>query len=129
MYAHNAVKYIKPGDIVVIAAVVLSASLLFLCTALGKNGSTVHIECFADGTQYSLSLGENTQREISANGYHLTVTVSSGQVFVSESDCPGHDCMARGKVSAAGGIIVCAPARVVISITGEGENGYDAVAG
>ena len=48
--------------------------------------------------------------------YHLTVRICGGSVSVSESDCPGQDCVRTGSISRAGQSIVCLPAQVVISL-------------
>ena len=48
--------------------------------------------------------------------YHLTVRICGGSVRVSESDCPGQDCVRTGSISRAGQSIVCLPAQVVISL-------------
>ena len=72
---------------------------------------------------------KNREIIIENNGILLTVTVSSGTAFVSSSSCPDGICVATGKISKSGQIIVCAPANVAVWIEDGGENGYDAVTG
>ena len=50
------------------------------------------------------------------NGYTLTVRAADGALAVTESDCPGQDCVRTGSISRAGQSIVCLPAQVVISL-------------
>lgn len=62
------------------------------------------------------------------NGYTLTVTAAGGAVSVTQSDCPGQDCVHSGAVSRAGQSIVCLPARIVVELVGAAD-GYDLVTG
>ena len=60
--------------------------------------------------------------------YHLTVTLNKTGVRVSESDCPGQDCVHTGTITRAGQSIVCLPEQVVVQLSG-GGSGPDAVLG
>lgn len=60
--------------------------------------------------------------------YHLTVTLDKAGVRVSESDCPGQDCVHTGTITRAGQSIVCLPEQVVVQLSG-GGSGPDAVLG
>ena len=51
-----------------------------------------------------------------------------GAVSVTQSDCPGQDCVHSGAVSRAGQSIVCLPARIVVELVGAAD-GYDLVTG
>ena len=69
-------------------------------------------------------------------GYTLTLSPSYSDlpfspewsVRVSDSDCPGQDCVHTGAISRAGQSIVCLPAQVVISLVGTASD-VDAVLG
>ena len=61
--------------------------------------------------------------------YHLTVTLNKTGVRVSESDCPGQDCVHTGTITRAGQSIVCLPEQVVVQLSGGGTGGPDAVLG
>ena len=50
---------------------------------------------------------------------HNTVTIRSGTVSVTKSDCPNHDCERFGAVSRPPQSILCIPHRLVVRITGE----------
>ena len=58
----------------------------------------------------------------------LTVAAAGGAVSVTQSDCPGQDCVHSGAVSRAGQSIVCLPARIVVELVGAAD-GYDLVTG
>ena len=62
--------------------------------------------------------------------YTNVVTVSGGSVHISESDCPGEDCVHNGSISSVGRSIVCLPNRVEVRIIGApDENEVDFVVG
>lgn len=55
-----------------------------------------------------------------------TVTIQNGAIAVTQSDCPGGDCIQTGW-AAGGQPIVCLPHRLVVQFSGGG--GPDAVTG
>lgn len=53
--------------------------------------------------------------------YQNTISVSGGKIRISQSDCPGEDCVHSGAISAPGRSIVCLPNRVEIRVTGASD--------
>lgn len=111
----------KPLDALVLAAVIalaVAAALLFygpktgsgrLTAVITQHGQTVRrIDLPVPDKELTVPLDDGT--------YHLTVRICGGSVRVSESDCPGQDCVRTGPISRAGQSIVCLPAQVVISL-------------
>lgn len=111
----------KPLDALVLAAVIALAvitALLFygpktgsgrLTAVITQHGQTVRrIDLTGLDKELVVPLDDGT--------YHLTVRVSDGSVSVSDSDCPGQDCVRTGPISRAGQSIVCLPAQVVIAL-------------
>ena len=83
----------------------------------------------ADGQELDrLPLAQFGTHTYANNGYTLTVTAAGGAVSVTQSDCPGQDCVHSGAVSRAGQSIVCLPARIVVELVGAAD-GYDLVTG
>ncbi len=60
--------------------------------------------------------------------YHLTVTLDKTGAAVTDSDCPGQDCLHTGRITRAGQSIVCLPEQVVITLAGT-DPGPDVVLG
>ena len=54
-----------------------------------------------------------------------TITVSDGEVRMTHADCPDQICVKTGGISHSGQSIVCAPNRVVVSITGGDSDDSD----
>ena len=64
-----------------------------------------------------LPLSVDTETEIP--GTHALLTISRGGASITENDCPNKICIKTGFVSDAGGVIVCAPNKIVVRISGE----------
>ena len=106
----------KPLDAVVVLAVVLLA----VGTALleGSLTATVkHRGQVVAQVELSSLPGEKT---IAIDGtYHLTVILDKTGAAVTDSDCPGRDCVHTGRITRAGQSIVCLPEQVVVTLEGK----------
>ena len=53
--------------------------------------------------------------------YSNTITITDRRVAITESNCPGMDCVHSGFINSMGRSIVCLPNKVEIRIVGESE--------
>lgn len=106
----------RKGDILAIATVVLIAVLVALCF-LPKNGDvSVIAEVYQGGNLVkSVSLDENTSFVISGK-YINTIIVENGKIAITESNCPGEDCVHSGAIHATGRSLVCLPNEVEVRV-------------
>lgn len=118
-------------DFIIIAAVCAVALSLFALPFLRPEGSTVKVS-IREGAKTTVvrecELSEDQSFELENNGITLKVVIEGGEVFVSHSDCEDRVCVNSGRISKAGQSIICAPAGVVISVSG-GETNEDISAG
>lgn len=112
----------RPADAVVLALIAAAALALLAVTLIPARGGEVLITC-ADGSEARYPLGEDRTVELSSRGITLRVEIAAGEVRVAQSDCPGQDCRKTGSIRRAGDVIVCAPAGVVVRITGGQSDG------
>ena len=123
---------LRSGDIVIIAAVLAAAGILSAaCAAAGRTDAAGSFAVITtpDGTR-ELPLSTDTALKLEGNGHTLTAVISGGGIYVKESDCPDGVCVAEGKASLPGEMIVCLPAGIMITIKGgQQPEGFDAVAG
>ncbi len=120
---------IKTGDKVVIAALLLTAAVLFvLSLALGGEAGGTAVVSVAGEEYARLPLSADTVYTVDTDGGHNVIVVSGGEVFMQQADCPDGHCMAQGSVSRTGEVIVCLPNRVTVTVEGADE-GLDAVVG
>lgn len=115
----------KRLDIVIYAFVFLVAVLLLLIGT--KNETDASLSVSVSGAETVYSLNEERTFELNNNGISVNVEIKNGSVRVYESSCPDKVCVASGKISKVGQIIVCAPAELSLKIIGNGEGEYDAI--
>ena len=132
----------KPLDALVAAVVIALAVVTALLFYLPKTGGgdQLTLVITVGGQEQSRTpvtqLPDGPVRIEGRGSYTLTLSPSYSDlpfspewsVRVSDSDCPGQDCVHTGAISRAGQSIVCLPAQVVISIVSTSSD-VDAVLG
>lgn len=111
------------GDAAVIAAVLAAALLVPLLFREAGEARIVTVATEAGTAEYPLDTDQTYS--IKSAGYSLTLEIRDGTARVSESDCPGGDCVHTGAISRRAQSIVCLPAHVIVKITGEGSADAD----
>lgn len=112
----------RKGDILAIAAVLALAAAVFALFLPSRSTDGAVVEIYRNGERlHAFSLDVDRQFTIDGD-YTNVVTISGGKVAITESTCPGGDCVGCGWASSAGRSIVCLPNGVEIRIVGaEGE--------
>ena len=119
---------IKTGDILLMALILVVAIAVFLLPFFAEEASTAEIVIAETGEVITISLSKDQDYSVTARGVSLTITVENGTVFVYHADCRDGICHRTPPISRPGQTIVCAPAGVVIRITGK-EAVVDGVSG
>ena len=121
-------RLLRMGDVAVMLAVVIVALGLLWAFLSAEEGNVATVTVHGEVVE-TLPLDTNGTYEIIAGEHTLIVAVEDGSVCVSEADCPDQVCRQTGKISKAGASIACAPAGVLIRISGGGATDVDHVAG
>ncbi len=111
---------LKCGDVILMAGILLLAAVLLWLPYRHAPAGTAEILTADSGAVQNVSLSVDAVYPITSQGITLTVCVSGGSISVSASDCRDGICINTPPISRAGQSIVCAPAGVIIRITGEG---------
>ena len=120
---------VKLSDIFIVIAALFLAAVLFFVFVFGKNASGETVAVSINGQTEYYKTDTDRTIEIESNGYHLTVEISDKKVRIAYSDCPDKLCVNTGFIS-NGQSIVCIPANVIVSYSGETEvSDVDAVTG
>lgn len=115
-------------DIAVIAAVALLAVLIFALFLPKDTAAGAYAEIYRDGELIkTVSLSRNQTFTVEGK-YSNTVTVRDGKIAVTESGCPGADCVHCGWISGTGRSIVCLPNGLEIRVVA-GDSDVDFVVG
>lgn len=121
----------KPLDALVVLAVVLLGVAAAWLAYGGQSSDTLTATVKHRGQVVArVELSSLTEEKtVSIDGdYHLTVTLDKTGAAVTESDCPGQDCLHTGRITRAGQSIVCLPEQVVVTLAGA-DPGPDVVLG
>lgn len=119
----------KRADIILIVTLLVITCLVPFFIFGGKYGDGDTVTVYRDGEVYGVySLYED--REVAVRGirgYNI-LCIRSGQVYISDADCKGRDCIRSGAVSKAGEFIICVPHGLYIVISSrDGESPADGV--
>ena len=106
------------GAAIAVAVVVAVALLAWPRPAADGMRAIVHD---GDGATHELPLAQNTETTITTSLGTNVVVVEDGAVYVRDADCPNHDCIRQGRISAPGGQIVCLPHQLWIEVVAPGD--------
>ena len=116
----------RTWDIVLIAAVLLAAAVLWLCLRPTETGASVLV--IRDGQEIArYALQEDRTVTIGEADYNV-LEIRDGPAAVIDANCGDHTCVRTGAVSRAGESIICLPHRLEIRITGGADSDVDIVA-
>ena len=108
----------QKGDAAAIAGVLLLAVVVFSLFLPGSKTDAACAEIRLDN-ELVQTLPLHTPGEFTVAGdYTNTITVRDGAIAVTDSDCPGGDCVGCGWIDSTGRSIVCLPNRMEIRIVG-----------
>ena len=117
----------RKGDWLAIGLVLCLAAAVFLCFLPGSEPAA-YAEIYLDGQLYkTVSLTEDQTLLLTAQ-YISEITVHSGAISFTSSNCPGEDCVHSGSIHSPGLSLVCLPNRVEIRVI-SGQPDVDFVVG
>lgn len=115
----------RPADLLILPLLVL----IVLLGARGEGvGSAIVI---VHGLDCELRLSASTDTTMTVDGRMgpLTLEIQGGMVRITDSPCPGQDCVIQGWISTPGVPLVCIPSGVYVLLEASGDDrtGVDAV--
>ena len=117
----------QKGDIVAVALVALLAVAVFAGFLPGQEDAAF-AQIYRDGQLLRTVALDQDQTFSLADRYTNTVTVRDGKIAITQSDCPGEDCVRSGWIGTAGRSIVCLPGGLEIRVV-SGHSDVDFVVG
>ena len=113
---------LQKGDIIAATLVALLAAIVFMICLPSPDGGRGEARIYLSGELiHTLPLEESAELTVT-NTYTNTITVRDGKVAITQSDCPGADCVHSGWIGTTGRSIVCLPNALeirVVSKTGD----------
>ena len=131
------IKDIKKGDIFLLAIFVAAALLIAFSPFLQRRGSSgkhsqpLVLKIRISGELYgTYDLNKNQSIQIQNQYGSNTLSIQSGTVSMTESDCRNQICVQTGPIEAPGQMIVCLPHELIAEITASSDSvapSYDAI--
>lgn len=111
----------KPLDALVVLAVLLGVAAAWLAYGGENSGALTATVKHRGQVVARVELSSLTEEKtVSIDGaYHLTVTLDRTGAAVTDSDCPGQDCLHTGRITRVGQSIVCLPEQVIVTLEGK----------
>ncbi len=112
----------KKQDLLLIAAILAAACVLFFAYSLFHSGPAAWAEVSVDGKVIrELDLSLDADFTVTGHGGGTNrIIVSQGAISVTEASCPDKVCVHTGTIRHAGETIVCLPNRLIITILQDG---------
>ena len=114
-------------DFSVIIFFLLFAFVIMIVPNLNKEKGK-YVSIIGEGINEIYDISENEEISINSNGYILVVVIKERSVYISESNCDDNICVNTGAIDSIGDSIVCAPAKVIVYISG-GDSSVDHIVG
>ncbi|MCQ2551332.1 MAG: NusG domain II-containing protein [Clostridia bacterium] len=118
---------IKKADIILfIVILVFGLALTFLCFTAGDKGS--YVDVTVKGDLYgSYDLSKDQVITVNQDSHTNKIIIKDGKVQMSFSDCKGQDCVHHKEISKTNQQITCLPNKVMVTVRGAWEGGYDVI--
>ena len=95
------------------------AVVVAVCFLPKSNAQGVQAQVYQNGELVkTLSLEEELSMKVHGK-YTNVITVASGKIAITASDCPGEDCVHSGAISTSGRSIVCLPNEVEVRVVAQ----------
>jgi hypothetical protein len=119
---------LRRADVLLIAGILLFSVIGWaLASQAGDYAGTAEVRVTMNGELYGIyPLSE--AREIAVNGdYENRIVIEENaagemQARMRDATCPGQDCVHHAAINLSGQNIVCLPNRVLVEISGEGND-------
>ena len=109
----------RRGDILAIVLVAVLAVCVAACFLPKNSSGPVMAEVYREGELLkTVPLDADTSFQITGR-YVNTITVENGKIAITDSDCPGEDCVHSGAIGTSGRSIVCLPNGVELRVVNQ----------
>ena len=112
----------RKGDILAIVLVAVLAVFVAACFLPKNSAEPVIAEVYQHGQLLkTLALDQDCSFNVDGD-YSNTITVKNGSVSITQSDCPGEDCVHSGAIRSSGRSIVCLPNEVEVRVVAQNSD-------
>ncbi|MFH1117097.1 MAG: NusG domain II-containing protein [Pseudomonadota bacterium] len=121
-------RYLTIGDWGLIAVlIVLAVTLLFVLPSSLVSGGTSVVVGAGDRVAGRYLLEEDRRVTVSGPLGNTVIRIRDRRAHIESSPCPHKFCIKMGDVGAEGGVLVCIPNQITVTVGKERADGIDAV--
>ncbi len=117
-------KTLRPGDVVVVVAVVALAVVLWSGSHLSA-AKVTGAELVRDGTVLRTftvqELDTDANYAFESLGYHYTIRTGGGRIRFAAADCPDKVCVQTGWIDRPPQVAACVPGHLLLRMTGNSD--------
>jgi hypothetical protein len=117
----------QKGDWIAIGLVIAMAVCVLLPFLPSRGNAPDSVQIWQDGILLATLPLDRDGEYIIDMPYRNVITVRNGQAAITESSCPGADCVHSGWIGHTGRSIVCLPNRLSVTIKGASSGSVDLV--
>lgn len=110
------------GDWLAIGLVIVLAVVVLLCFLPTDSAPAAYAQIYVNGELVKTVALDQDQTFVIENLYCNQIAVSDGAIFITESTCPGKDCVHSGSIHQTGRSLVCLPNRMEIRVVSESSD-------
>ena len=107
---------LTPADLLLLATLLLASFFSFALMSSPFLPAKEALVTIDGRTEYRLRFDQETTVDLDAPLGRVVIQVRNGQIRIIESSCPDKFCLYERPVTPFGGVIVCAPSRLVIQV-------------
>ena len=113
----------KRDALLILTLILAAGALWFVFRPQSQGTYAVVIHHGREIGRYALS--ESRSVPIGDEAYNI-LTISDGEVYISDANCGDHTCIHTGRISLEGERIICLPHELVIEVVGSEQTDIDA---
>ena len=110
------------GDWLAVGLVIAVAVAVLLCFLPRDSAPADYAQIYVNGELFKTVALDQDQTFVVEDLYCNQITVSDGAIAITESNCPGKDCVHSGSIHQTGRSLVCLPNRLEIRVVSESSD-------
>ena len=123
-------KMLKKADIILLISIICVAVLALLWILYGRQRHSEteekYVVIYIDKEPCeTCPLDQDAEVLLPTEDGDSELVISGGSCYMKSAHCPDQICVKHKAISLVGESIICLPYRIVVTIEGDGESGYD----
>jgi len=123
MRSDKDIRFFRLTDLIILFIAGLVLFLMNISKSVPDSDGLLLMIHTASSNEY-LPLDRDTSMKVDGNLGQMEIEIDSSRARISESPCPGQDCVRKGWLTSAGDLAICVPSGVFICIEHESSEDH-----